>query len=96
MERKKVKVIELPELESEILQLCIFPEGFETLVEECQKEKRESVIADAIKNLLHHRFLIAVNQKNTLSWVYDSDRMRESTFKATAQGVQWMEEMSKR
>ena len=94
MERKKTE-IELPELEAEILQLCVFAEGFETLVSECSTEKKESVIADAVKNLLHLKLLIATNQNQALSWVYDSDKMRESTFRATAKGVAWMEQQLK-
>lgn len=92
MERKKSKQIELPELEAEVLQLCIFPESFETIVSECISEKKESIVADAIKNLIHHKLLIAANEDASLTWVYDSDKMRESSFKATAKGVEWMEE----
>ena len=91
MERKKIKLIELPELETEILQLCIFPESFELIAEECTSEKKLGVIADAIKNLMHYKLLIAANVENSLNWIYDSDKMRESTFKATANGVEWME-----
>ncbi|HAY89350.1 MAG TPA: hypothetical protein DCY51_07915 [Bacteroidetes bacterium] len=91
MERKKITLIELPELEAEILQLCIFPEAFESIVDEVLTEKKESVIADAVKNLLHYKLLIAANHQNSMSWIYDSDKMRESSFKATADGVEWME-----
>lgn len=91
MERKKRKQIELPELEAEVLQLCIFPEAFENLVDECIIEKKESIIADAIKNLIHQKLMVAVNEDVSLSWVYDSDKMRESSFKATAKGLEWME-----
>lgn len=92
MERKKNKQIELPELEAEVLQLCIFPESFETIVSECVSEKKQSIVADAIKNLIHHKLLIAANNEVSLTWIYDSDKMRESSFKATAKGVEWMEE----
>ena len=94
MERAKSKLIELPELEKEVLQLCIFPESFEAIAEECKTEKKLSIIADAIKNLIHYKLLIAANEDVSLTWVYDSDKMRESTFKATARGVEWMEENS--
>ncbi len=93
MERKKDKQIELPELEAEVLQLCLFPESFEIIVAECTTEKKESVIADAIKNLIHLKLLVAANEEVNLAWIYDSDKMRDSTFKATANGVQWMEDM---
>ena len=91
MERKKSKLIELPELEAEILQLCIFPEAFESIVGEVLTETKESVIADAVKNLLHYKLLVAANKQNTMSWIYDGDKMRDSSFKATADGVEWME-----
>lgn len=94
MERKKTE-IELPELEAEILQLCVFAESFETIVSECTLETKVSVIGDAVKNLLHLKLLIATNKNQALSWVYDSDRMRESTFRATAKGVAWMEQQLK-
>ncbi len=91
MERKKRQQIELPELEAEVLQLCLFPEDFEALIDDCSTEKKESIIADAVKNLIHHKLLIAVNKEASLSWVYDGDKMRESSFKATAKGIEWME-----
>ncbi len=94
MERKKAKIIELPELEKEVLELCLFAEPFDAIVDEVKTETKVSVIADAIKNLLHLKLLVAVNMQNTLSWIYDSDKMRESTFKATAKGVEWIEENS--
>ncbi|PCJ64050.1 MAG: hypothetical protein COA58_13760 [Bacteroidetes bacterium] len=91
MERKKSKVVELPELEKEVLQLCIFPESFESIVDECISEKKQSIVADAIKNLIHYKLLVAANEDLHLSWVYDSDKMKDSSFKATARGVEWME-----
>ncbi len=91
MERKKIKIIELPELELEILNMCIFPETFGSIAEECTTEKNPNVVADAIKNLIHHKLLVATNKQNALSWVYDSDKMKESMFKATADGVEFME-----
>jgi quinolinate synthase len=91
MERKKIKMIVLPELEMEVLRLCIFSESFESIVSEVQAEKKASVIADAVKNLIHYKLLVAANEANSLTWVYDSDKMRESSFKATANGVEWME-----
>ena len=91
MERKKTKIIELPDLEKEILQMCIFQETFESIAEESNIEKNHNVIADAIKNLIHYKLLVPANQENSLTWVYDSDKMRESSFKATAEGIGWME-----
>ena len=92
MERQKAKIIELPELEMEILRLCIFPETFESIAAECTSEKKQSVIADAIKNLIHTKLLLADNSANSLAWIYDVDKMKESSFRATANGVEWMEE----
>lgn len=89
MERQKIE-IELPSLEQEILRLCIFEESFGQIAEECD-ERNANVVADAIKNLLHHKLLVATNRQNSLNWIYDSDKMKESTFKATALGIAWME-----
>jgi hypothetical protein len=89
VERQKTE-IELPPLEQEVLRLCLFEEAFEQIAEECQ-ETNTNVVADAIKNLLHHKLLVATNRQNSLNWMYDGDKMRESTFKATAVGITWME-----
>lgn len=91
MERKKIELDDLPELETEILKLCLFTESFEKICEECQWTQDEHIIADAIKNLIHKKLLLAENQSNSqLAWVYDSDRMRESHFRATASGISLM------
>ncbi len=84
-------MIELPDLEMEILRACLFPETFNTLVDECKLENKQSVIADAIKNLIHYKLLVPSNADVSLSWIYDSDKMKDSSFKATAKGVEWME-----
>ena len=89
MERKVIE-IELPELEAELLQRCIFPESFDRLVEETASDIPKSVIADALKVLMHHKLLIADNSENNLTWVYDGDRMFESSFRATALGITWI------
>ncbi|MDA8930417.1 hypothetical protein N9J07_03435 [Bacteroidia bacterium] len=91
MERTKTALIELPELEAEVLRLCMFAESFESIISECTTEEKEGIIADAIKNLIHFKLLVAANEAVSLTWVYDSDKMRESSFKATANGIEWME-----
>jgi hypothetical protein len=91
MESESYQMIELPDLEMEILRACLFPETFDTLVDECKLENKQSVIADAIKNLIHYKLLVASNADVRLSWIYDSDKMKDSSFKATAKGVEWME-----
>ncbi|MCH1473739.1 MAG: hypothetical protein L7V85_07480 [Bacteroidia bacterium] len=91
MESESYQMIELPDLEMEILRACLFPETFNTLVDECKLENKQSVIADAIKNLIHYKLLVASNADVSLSWIYDSDKMKDSSFKATAKGVEWME-----
>lgn len=87
MEGTKTK-IELPELELEVLSYCIFTESFDSLCSEVQLVKDANVIADAIKNLIHHKLLVAVNQNmGNLKWIYDADKMRDSQFRATALGL---------
>ena len=88
MERTKIALDDLPDLEKEILNLCIYMESFSKICEECSWTKDENVIADAIKTLIHQKLLKTVNQGNSLSWIYDSDRMRESQFILTAQGIE--------
>ena len=89
MESESYQMIELPDLEMEILRACLFPETFDTLVDECKLETKQSVIADAVKNLIHFKLLVATNNDVSLSWIYDS--CKDSSFKATAKGVEWME-----
>lgn len=91
MERTKAK-IELPELEMEVLSYCIFTESFESLCAEVQLVKDVNVVADAIKNLIHRKLLVAVNQNmGNLKWVYDTDKMRDSQFRATALGLAYLQ-----
>ncbi|MBR9860664.1 hypothetical protein GYB22_07925 [bacterium] len=88
MERTKIELEDLPELEKEVLGLCVFTESFEKICEECQWTKDEHIVADAIKNLIHKKLLQAQNASiSSLSWVYDSDKMKESHFKATSKGL---------
>ena len=91
MERKKIQLIKLPDLESELLKACLFIETFDTLCEECTQNVNENVVADAIKNLIHYKLLVPTNKEISLTWVYDSDKMHDSSFKATADGVEWIE-----
>lgn len=90
MEGKTDQAIELPELEKEILGYCLFRESFAKLCEECQWTKDSNIIADAIKNLIHHKLLIAENTDRSLKWMYDGDRMYQSHFRATAKGIDWL------
>lgn len=72
--------------------MCLFEESYSSIKEESELSNSEHIISDAIKNLSHYKMLVPVNISNTLSWVYDSDKMRESTFKATALGILWVED----
>ena len=88
MEGKKTQ-IELPEIEREVLNLCLFPEHFDTICEECQNTKNSKVVADAIKNLLDYKFLIAINSHSDhMKWMYDVDSMKDSQFVATSKGLE--------
>ena len=87
MEGKTHSSIELPELEQEILGFCLFRESFSQICEECQWTKDPHVVADAIKNLIHHKLLRAENGDMDLKWMYDGDRMHQSHFRATAKGI---------
>lgn len=84
-------VIELPELELEVLNLCLFEERFDVICSECNASKNPNIIADAIKNLLHYKLLVAVNNEHgKLNWMYDVDRMRASSFRVTAKGTDYL------
>ncbi|MFY0644429.1 MAG: hypothetical protein JXR19_08165 [Bacteroidia bacterium] len=91
MEREKTKMIEIPDLELEILKLCLYEESFNTICEECQITDDLNIIGDAIKNLIHLKLLKPENtEMRSMSWIYDGDKMNESCFRATAKGVDYM------
>ena len=84
-------MIELPDLELEVLKLCLYQESFNTICEECKLTDDPNIVGDAIKNLIHHKLLKAENTNlKTMSWIYDGDKMSESHFRATAKGVDYM------
>jgi hypothetical protein len=62
-------------------------ESFSRICEECTWTHDRNIIADAIKNLIHYKLIKPVNDQNSLNWIYDSDRMAESRFIATGQGL---------
>lgn len=95
METKKMEVIELPELEQMVLDKCLFSETFDSIVEEVSGDYKSSVVADAIKNLIHLKFLTPVNTQYNLTWFYDSDHMKQGIFRATALGIKWLEDFKK-
>ncbi len=91
MERQKTKMIELPDLEREILSLCVFKEKFSTICEECQGDVDPKIVADAIKNLLDLKLLRADNvDRGQFNWMYDGDQMNESSFVLTAKGMDYL------
>jgi len=90
-----MEVIELPELERMVLDKCLFSESFDTIVEEVSKEYKTNVVADAIKNLIHLKLLTPVNSQYNLTFFYDSDHMKQGTFRATALGIKWLEDFKK-
>ena len=82
---------ELDELEFDILDAIYFVESFEHIVEEC-REKNKNVIADALKQMIHKKWVVAMQfdeEKNDYvrSFIYDSDDMNAYHYLATKEGL---------
>lgn len=77
--------------ERKILDRLIFPEPFEVIQEETELKYGE--IRDDIINLMNSRLIEAVNpgqpEDNSVPF-YDSDNIREATFRITKSGIKHM------
>lgn len=76
-----------------IINLLVFEETFEQIVNEIS-EVNEYAIADEIKTLIVKDFVRPVNDvenKRSSNMMYDSDKMRDYSFRLTAKGIQQLE-----
>lgn len=80
------------QLQRKVLSLLIFPESFEHILEESGKGLTVPVIASVIKDLMHDNKLCAVDaDSGKKTFFYDSDRMGDYLYQATARGLDWLE-----
>ncbi len=87
-------MIELNPIQIKILQALIFPEPFDTLVEEIKAS--QPVIGAELKALIVLGLVTAVEEDSKgrfkSSIYYDSDNMRAFCYQTTARGLEFQEE----
>jgi len=79
------------EIEYAVLELLIFPESFDSIVEECAIREGKHVIGDVLKTLLHDE-LVNPYLKNEdgdfkKSLGYDSDFLNHYHYQISAKGL---------
>ncbi|MBI1307134.1 MAG: hypothetical protein GC181_11080 [Bacteroidetes bacterium] len=85
----------MDELSITILRLLIFPETFDSIVEECEIESSKHIISDVLKKLIHDELVSPGfndekgNFKRSLG--YDSDAMGAYIYQITAKGIRRLE-----
>lgn len=83
----------MDEVEKAVLELLLFPESFEHIVEECKVKVDTSthVIGDVLKKLLHDEYVIPVRKTEEGDFVrnigYDSDDMNSFFYQLSAKGI---------
>jgi len=83
--------MDLDAVEKGVLEKLIFEETFENIIQECQYLALPNVIADVLKFLIQHKLVVAKypteTKKTKAGFMYDSDRMKDYTYQATAKGI---------
>lgn len=76
------------ELERQVLSRLIFPEHFESLLEETRIP--ENVLGDILRHLLHHRLVVAVPAEAGAAVFYDVDDLRLYRYRLSRKGYDFM------
>ena len=83
--------MDLDLVEKGVLEKLIFEEHFENIVSECSSLALPNVINDILKYLIQHKLVVAKlpseTKKSKSGFMYDSDRMKDYTYQATAKGL---------
>ncbi len=83
--------MDLDLVEKGVLEKLIFEETFENIIQECRDLALPNVIVDVLKYLIQHKLVVAkyplANKKSKAGFMYDSDRMKDYTYQATAKGI---------
>lgn len=83
--------MDLDNVEKGVLEKLIFEERFENIIQECKELALPNVIADVLKYLIQHKLVVAKypteTKKSKAGFMYDSDRMKDYTYQATAKGI---------
>jgi hypothetical protein len=79
-------------LERQVLSRLIFPERFEALLEETRIP--ENILGDIIRQLLHHRLVLAVPEEATSSVFYDVDDLRLYQYRISQKGYNFIQKQA--
>jgi hypothetical protein len=75
-------------LERQVLSRLIFPEHFESLLEELRIP--ENILGDILRHLLHHRLVVAVPAEAGAAVFYDVDDLRLYRYRLSRKGYDFM------
>jgi len=77
-----------------VLEKLIFEEAFDHILQECKDLANSNVIADVLKYLIQHKLVIAKlpleNRRSKAGFMYDTDRMGDYKYQATAKGIKYI------
>ena len=83
--------MELDVQEKSVLEKLIFEETFDNIIQDCRHLALPNVISDILKYLIQHKLVVAKipskTQKSKAGFMYDTDRMKDYTYQATAKGI---------
>jgi len=86
--------MELDALEKAVLEKLIFEESFDNILLECRDIALPNVISDILKYLIQNKCVVAKvpseNKKSKAGFMYDTDRMKDYTYQATAKGIRFI------
>ncbi|MFM9943979.1 MAG: hypothetical protein ACKVQB_01970 [Bacteroidia bacterium] len=91
------KIMDLDAVEKGVLEKLIFEETFDNIIQECRDLALPNVTADVLKYLIQHKLVVAkvpadlapgeTKGKSKAGFMYDTDRMKDYTYQATAKGI---------
>ena len=74
-----------------VLELLLFPEHFNDIVEECRSRTTRHIVGDVLKTLLHDGLVSPLLKKQNGEYErsigYDSDDMEAFYYQITAKGI---------
>jgi len=76
-------------LERQVLSRLIFPERFEELLEETRIP--ENILGDILRQLLHHRLVLAVPAEEGSAVFYDVDDLRLYRYRLSRKGYDFIQ-----
>ncbi|MCO4819406.1 MAG: hypothetical protein KC517_07260 [Bacteroidetes bacterium] len=81
----------MDEFSISVLELLLFPEHFNNIVDECRMNTTRHIVGDILKNLLHDGLVSPLILNDNGGFVrsigYDSDNMEAFYYQITAKGI---------